>query len=88
MKEVTERFKKWTESISTSPSNRHLGNYRCLIKSNDNKNSSELKDFNETMLQVYMTIINAAITLGKPLHRCLLSIVIVIEKEKNNSKIH
>ena len=40
------------------------------------------------MLQVYTTIINTTITLGKPLHRWISSIVIMIEKENSNSNIH
>ena len=68
-KQVVEGFKNLNKITSTSLSNPHIGHYRYLVKLDGNTNSSELIDFNKTMLQVYTTIINAATILGNTLHR-------------------
>ena len=48
----------------------------------------ELKEFNEMLMQVYITIINAAFTLDKPLYQWILSMVIMIKKKTITSNSH
>ena len=85
---MTSGFKKWREDTSTSPSMRHLGHYKCLLKPDGQKLKEKLKDFNTTMLAIHNIIINSATSTGIPLKRWTLSEVIMIQKELNNPRIN
>ena len=81
-------FKKWREDMSTYPSLRHLGHYKCLLKPDGQKSTEILKYFNTTMLYIYNAIINSAKSTGISLKRWTLSQVIIIQKELNNPRIN
>lgn len=52
-------FQKWKEKTSTSPSTRLLSHYKCLLI--PEKNNSEIALFNQHMLLIHNTIINACL---------------------------
>ena len=68
IKDMIDRFKKWRETTTISPSSRHLGHYKALLTF-DEKKDKELEGFNIEILTVYNTIINAALTLDTLLTR-------------------
>ena len=86
--EMTYAFTKWKERTTTSPSGRHLGHYKALTVSDGEDKNEVMKAFSLEILSVYNVIINAALALGTPLHRCEQSIVLMIEKERNNHRIN
>ena len=88
IKQMSDGFKCWRESTSTSPSKRHLGHYKCLLTSDGNEHDKTITHFNASMLQLHNTLINASISIGVPLTRWTTSEVIMIEKEKNNPRIN
>ena len=81
-------FKKWREDTSTSPSQRHLGNYKYLLKPDGQKSKNKLNDFNTTKRNVHNTIINSDTTTGILLKRWTLLDVIILEREPNNPRIN
>ena len=85
---MSDGFKCWRESTSTSLSKRHLGHYKILLTSDGNEKNKSITHFNVSMLQLHNTIINASISIGVPLTRWTTSEVIMIEKEKNNPRIN
>ena len=85
---MSQGFKKWKESTSTSPSNRHLGHYKSFLVSDGTENDEKHSSFNHQMLQTFNTILNATIESGIPLTRWLSSIVVMIEKIPNTPRIN
>ena len=81
LSDMSQGFKKWRESTSTSPSNRHLGHYKSFLVSDGKENDDEHYSFNHQMLQTSNTILNATIESGIPLTRWLSSIVVMIENK-------
>ena len=88
IKQRFDGFKYWRESISTSPSKRHLDHYKSLLTSDGNEKNKIITHFNASTLQLHNTLINASISIGVPLVRWTTSEVIMIEKEKNNPRIN
>ena len=84
---MTDGLKKWRENTTTSPSGRQLGHYKALLTFDDEKDN-KLEGFNNEILTVYNTIINASIFLGTPLTRWKKSIAVMIEKIQGNTKIN
>ena len=78
--DMTTGFRKWKESTTTSPSQRHLGNYKSFLVSDSNHNNPEHADFDKDILQTINKIINATIASGVPLARWLTSLVVMIEE--------
>ena len=76
------------EITSTFPSNRHLGHYISFLVSDGKENDDEHSSINHQMLQTFNTILNATIESGIPLTRWLSSIVAMIEKIPNTSRIN
>ena len=65
--DTTSGFRKWEESTTTFPSQRHLGQYKSFLVSDSNDNNPEHADFDKDILQTINTIINATISSGIPL---------------------
>ena len=86
--DMTQGFKKWKESTTTSPSTRHLGHYKSFLVSDGKDNDTDHCSFNTRMVYAFNTIINATIESGHPLKRWLSSIVIMIENISNNPRIN
>ena len=86
--DMTQGFKKWKESTTTSPSTRHLGHYKSFLVSDGKDNDTNHFSFNTKMVYTFNTIINATIESGHPLNRWLSSIVIMIENIFNNPRIN
>jgi hypothetical protein len=88
--EFKKAFSKWNENTSTSPSGRHLGHYKCLLRSDqcellyDETNI----DPKEKIMQVYYDIVNTAIHLGISLQRWQHSTTMMIEKIPGCPKIN
>ena len=78
--DMTSGFRKWNESTTTSPSQRHLGHYKSFLVSDSNDNNPEHTNFDKDILQTINTIINAIIASGVPLTRWLTSLNVMIEK--------
>ena len=88
IKQMSGGFKYWREFTSTSPSKRRLGHYKNLLTSERNDKNEIITHFNASMLQPHNTLINASFSIGVPLRRWTTSEVIMIEKEKNSSRIN
>ena len=86
--DMTQGFKKWKESTTTSPSTRHLGHYKSFLASDGIDNNTAHCSFNNQMLQTFNTILNATIESGTPSTRWLSSIVVMIEKIPNTPRIN
>ena len=80
-------FTKWKEIATTLTSGRHIGFYKALIVSDDEKNE-EMVSFSSEMLKTYNVITKLDLVLGKALQRREQSIVLMIEKEQNNHRIN
>ena len=80
IEDMTSGFRKWKESTTTSPSQRHLGHYKSFLVSDSNDTKTEHANFDKAVLQTINTIINATIASGVPLTRWLTSLVVMIEK--------
>ena len=80
LSDMSQGFKKWKESTSTSPSNRHLGHYKSFLVLDGKANDVAHSFFNCQMLQNFNTILNAIIESGTPLTRWIPYIVLMIEK--------
>ena len=76
---MTSGFRKWKESTTTPPSQRHLGHYKSFLVSDSSDNNPEHADFDKDILQTINTIVNATIASGMPLTRWLTSLVVMIE---------
>ena len=87
-KEYVEGFKNWKEKTTTSPSRRHLGHQKCLLKPYGNQYSTEEPDFGKIMMKLHHTITITALLNASPLHRWLTSIVLLLPKDKGQQKIH
>ena len=87
-KEYIEGFKNWKEQTTTSPSGRHLGHHKSLLKPDGTQYSDEEADFEERMIKLHHTITSIALLNAPPLHRWLTSIVLLLPKDKGQSKIH
>ena len=83
---MSEAFKKWRKK-DTPPLLRHLGHYYCLLIPDNNNKDSTIKDLKITMLSIHNTMINAHLAIGTPLERWTTSEVIMIPKDKQNTKI-
>ena len=77
LNEMKYAFTKWKERTPTSPSGRHLGHYKTLIVSDGEEINEKLKAFSYEMLSAYT-----------PLYRWEQSLVLMIEKEKNDHRIN
>ena len=78
--DMTSGFRKWKESTTSSPSQRHGGDYKSFLVSDRNDKNPEHSDFDQAILQTINTIINATIISSVPLMRWLTSLVVMIEK--------
>ena len=86
--QMKQGFQKWREKTSTSPSKRHLGHYKCLLIPDNNKDDTNISDFNKNMLHIHNVMINSPLSLGAPLNLWTTSKVIMIPKEPNNIQIN
>jgi hypothetical protein len=94
--EFIGKLKVWSESTSTSPSGRHLGHYKSLIKpivledkeSTPAYDSEELNLDRVTLLHAHLGIINYCLRHGYSLNRWKDIINVMILKEPGNTKVH
>ena len=87
-KEYVEGFRNWKEKTTTSPSGKHLGHHKCLLKPDGNQYSKEELDFGEIMMRLHHTITPIALLNASPLIRWLTSIVLLLPKDKGQPKIN
>ena len=73
--DVLKGFGRWRESTSTSPSGRHLGHYKAIIK-------------DETLLDCLTKFLSIAVYHGISLSRWHQSVNIMIEKDEGQPKIN
>ena len=81
-KKYVEGFKNWKGKTTNSPSGRHLGHHKCLLKPDGNQYSKEEPDFGERMMKLHHTITSTALFNASPLHRWLTSIVLLFPKDR------
>ena len=86
--QMKQGFQKWREKTSTSPSKRHLGHYKCLLIPDNNKDDTNISDFNNNILHIHNIMIKSSLSLGALLNRWTTSDVIMIPKEPNNIQIN
>jgi hypothetical protein len=59
--EFEKAFRKWSKGTSTSPSDRHLGHYKCFSPMMDNTYSDDNPDTSENIMGVYHNVATAAL---------------------------
>ena len=62
-------FRKWKESTTISPSQRHLCHFKSFLVSDSNDKNPDHADFDKDIPQTINTIINDTIASGVPLTR-------------------
>jgi hypothetical protein len=90
--DFVSKLKIWSESTSTSPSGRHLGHYKTLLK----PLTTEDLDYDEdqlnadrgALLSTHLNIINYCLKHGYTMERWKDILNIMILKEPGNTKIH
>jgi hypothetical protein len=92
MEEFTGKIKVWREGTSTSPSGRHLGHYKTLIKNITNAcepwEQDHIENCRKELLQAHLHIINYCLVHGYSLKRWKNVVNVMILKEPGNHKIH
>ena len=92
MIDMREKFTKWKETTSTSPSGRHLGHYKVLFTSLDStlsfKDKELLESYQHDIADAYRTIINYAIRHRYSFKRWKNIINMMIYKDPGNVKVH
>jgi hypothetical protein len=75
-------FCSWAEGTSTSPSSRHLDQYKCLLADDDCQPAynDDYKDPNERIMKVYYQIAIAALSTATSLYCWQNSTMTMIEK--------
>ena len=96
-KEFTNGFKKWRENTSTSPSGRHLGHYKALLRAEikDNNEHIELNTTTHTknpigehILKIIYLVAMSTLNAGETLERWKNVQSSMIEKEPGNPLLH
>jgi ribonuclease HI len=85
--EFCSGFRVWNERTTTSPSNRHLGLYKLLLRlpildKDDNETNLSLK-----IMHLHYKISMSCAKMGRPLNRWCNVSTIMIQKDKNSTKI-
>jgi hypothetical protein len=89
MEDFCKAFKKWSEGTSTSPSGRHLGQYRCLFADDgDTEYTDEAPDPSMNIMGAYFHVATAALNWGTSLQRWQNSITTMIEKQPGCPRIN
>jgi hypothetical protein len=87
--EFSKGFKKWSEGTSTSPSERHLGHYRCLLVDDGYDGYTDKDpDPSDSIMGVYHQVATTALELGISLERWQNSVATMIEKQPGCSRIN
>jgi Reverse transcriptase (RNA-dependent DNA polymerase) len=79
---------KWRERTTTSPSGRHLGHYKLIIRLKICDETNENIDISDILLKTYYFIAMTAIKLGQPLERWTEITTCMIEKIPGVSRIN
>ena len=85
LNEFKQGYKQWKERTTTFPSGRNLDHYHVLLAPDG---ESKEGNFSEDMWRIHTDITNIALLNEAPLHRWLLSIVILLPKDQGKPKIH
>jgi hypothetical protein len=89
MEDFTSAIKAWKERTSTSPSGRHLGHYKLLVKTYEDKTSSkDLKEAAGQILKLMVDMMDLASDKGFILDRWTKVINIMIYKKTGVYLIH
>lgn len=75
-------IRKWRESMSTSPSGRHLGTYKCFVR------QGKQKEEKEQILRTLTGAINTAFKKGHSVRRWCKVHNIMLKKDQNDPKPH
>jgi hypothetical protein len=90
--DFVSKLKIWSESTSMSPSGRHLGHYKTLLKPLTTKDleydEDQLNADHGALLHVHLNIINYCLKHGYSMERWKDILNIMILKEPGNTKIH
>ena len=82
---VKQRFWKWRESTSTSPSGLHLGHWRTIVMDYNLENSptedAEICEIQETILSARVSLLNYAIKWNYSFRRWQKIVTLMILKE-------
>jgi hypothetical protein len=80
--DFTTAIKAWNEKTSTSPSGRHLGHYKLLVKTLEDPNTTdEIRTVTEEILKLLVHIMNLACNKGFSLQRWTKVIYVMIYKK-------
>jgi hypothetical protein len=87
-KEIISGFKVWKEITSTSPSNRHLGHYKSLLRPDGRTNQDTTQQLAANILAVHHKMTNLCVRLGISLQRWQEIVTTMLEKENGHPKLH
>jgi hypothetical protein len=86
--EITKGFQAWKEITSTSPSNRHLGHYKSLLRPDGREGNETTKELAGSILQVHHRMTALCAKLGISLQRWQEIVTTMLEKETGHPKLH
>jgi hypothetical protein len=86
--EISKGFQSWKEITSTSPSNRHLGHYKSLLRPDGRQGNETTTELAESIIKVHHQMTALCAKLGISLRRWQEIVTTMLEKEKGSPKLH
>ena len=87
---VMNKYKKWNEKITTSPSGRHLGHFHALFRAfsyNDDEEKKEIEKMRDVIIEMHHLMLMIAIKNGFVYERWKTIVTQMIEKLPGCPKI-
>ena len=87
---IFKKFALWPEKTTTSPSGRHLGHYKSLLRTTPptDARTAEIDQKRSSLATLHSDMINLALRNGQSYQRWKKVANIMLEKEPGNPKIH
>jgi hypothetical protein len=86
--EFCNGFRVWKERTTTSPSGRHLGHYKLLLRLPIYDLENKELNLSMKLMNLYYKITTISATLGMPLQRWKNVSTCMIQKDKNSTRIN
>ena len=91
IEDMMNRYKKWRETTTTSPSGRHLGHFHALFRAfsfENAKDKEKIEEMRKEIIILHHTMLSIAMKNSFVYERWKKVVTQMIEKEKGNPKLH